>query len=143
MKVATTRFGEMELADDLIIQMPEGILGFPDDRRYVVLEHDAEGAPFKWLQSVDTPELAFIVIDPRHLVDNFILEFDEDSRNLFGDAPADEFVPMAIVNVPAEEPIKMTANLRAPIVAHVGRRLARQVVLDSEDYSLHHRIFAD
>ncbi|MCX7015522.1 MAG: flagellar assembly protein FliW [Candidatus Sumerlaeota bacterium] len=143
MKVATTRFGEMEVPDGLVIQVPEGILGFPSDRRYVVLEHDTEDTPFKWLQSVDSKQLAFIVIDPRLLIPDYRLEFDEETVAEFGAIVPEEFIPMVIVNVPKDRPIEMTANLKAPIIVHETKRIGRQIILRSQDYSLTHRIFPE
>jgi len=143
MKVATTRFGEMEIPDGLVIQVPEGILGFPNDRRYVVLEHDTEDTPFKWLQSVDSRQLAFIVIDPRHILPDYRLEFDEETVAEFGSIVPDAFIPMVIVNVPKDRPIEMTANLKAPIIVHETKRVGRQIILRTQDYSLTHRIFPE
>jgi len=65
MKIHTTRSGDIETPDKDIISLPEGILGFDDSSEYVLLEHDSEGTPFKWLQSTSDPNLAFIVMDPR------------------------------------------------------------------------------
>jgi flagellar assembly factor FliW len=143
MKLGTTRFGEMDLPEETIIHIPEGILGFPNDRHYVVLEHDAEGTPFKWLQSCDSDSLAFIVIDPRLIAQPYRLEFDEETVNFFGSIVPEEFVPMVIVNVPKNQPIEMTANMKAPILVHISRRMGRQIVLSADEYSITHRIFPD
>ncbi|OPZ18707.1 MAG: Flagellar assembly factor FliW [candidate division BRC1 bacterium ADurb.BinA364] len=143
MKIATSRFGTMNIPDNKIINIPEGILGFPNDRRFVILDHDADDTPFKWLQSADSASLAFIVIDPRLMVAGYQLEFDEQSVALFGPIVPSEFIPMVIVNVPQSDPIKMTANLKAPIVVSEEKRLGRQIILSSEEYSIVHRIFPD
>jgi len=143
MKVATTRFGEMEIPENSIIHIPEGILGFPNNRRYVLLEHDAEGTPFKWLQAVDSERLAFIVVDPRHILPEYRVEFDEETVALFGAIVPEDFDSMVIVNVPRENPIAMTANLKAPIIVHYPKRIGRQIILRNEDYSITHRIFPE
>lgn len=143
MKVATSRFGDMEIPEEVIIRIPEGILGFPEDRRFAVLEHDAEGTPFRWLQSLDTPSLAFIVVDPRLFEPAYRLEFDEDTVGLFGPVVAEDVVPMVIVNVPKTHPIAMTANLRAPIIVHATKRLGRQIVLMNEEYLISYRLFPE
>jgi len=143
MKVATTRFGEMDIPDELAVRMPEGILGFPEDRRFVVLEHDTEGTPFRWLQSMDSPQLAFIVVDPRLFDPAYRLEFDEETIALFGPIVPEDIVPMVIVNVPKDRPVEMTANLRAPIIVHAVKRLGRQIILANEDYAISYRLFPD
>lgn len=144
MKVHTTRFGEVEVGEDRLISIPEGILGFPDSKRFVLLEHDSEGTPFKWLQSVESPGLAFIVMDPNLLISDYAVEFDAETAELFGTkAVNDQFVMMSIVNVPRDNPIAMTLNVRAPIVVHLAKRVGRQIILPNEDYQIRHRIFPD
>jgi len=50
---------------------------------------------------------------------------------------------MAIVNIPRENPIAMTINLRAPIIVHLEKRVGWQVILPNEDYPIRHRLFPD
>ena len=108
MKLNTTRFGEIDVPDEQVIVVPEGILGFPDDKRFVLLEHDSEGTPFKWLQSADSGHLAFIVMDPNLVVESFEVEWDKESVELLGPATekaGEDIAMMAIVNVPHDDPI--------------------------------------
>jgi flagellar assembly factor FliW len=144
MKINTSRFGAIEVPQEQLIAIPEGILGFPDDHQFFLLEHDSEGTPFKWLQSVNRPDLAFIVMDPLLLMDNYVVDVDDETAALFGAAKIDDqFALMSIVNVPRENPIAMTLNVRAPIAVHLERRLGRQIVLSNEDYPIRLRIFPD
>jgi flagellar assembly factor FliW len=144
MRISTTRFGELNVPDTRIITLPEGILGFPNDHRFVLLEHDSEGTPFKWLQSADSPQLAFIVMDPQTVVDNYRVALDAESAgNLGADEIGDEFAMMAIVNIPHDNPIAMTVNVRAPIIVHSEKRIGYQIILTNEDYPIRHRIFPE
>lgn len=144
MKIHTRRFGDIEVPNELAISIPDGILGLPDAKRYVLLEHDSEGTPFKWLQAIDNPDLAFIVMDPHLLVDPYDVRFDgETSAKLGVSVAGKEFAMMAIVNIPRENPIAMTINLRAPIIVHLEKRVGWQVILPNEDYPIRHRLFPD
>ncbi len=62
-RIETLRFGELEIADSDIITMDDGLLGFPEYHRYV-LASNPDQAPFLWLQCVDEPDLAFVVVNP-------------------------------------------------------------------------------
>ncbi|MBC7360556.1 MAG: flagellar assembly protein FliW [Desulfacinum sp.] len=62
MKIETTRFGTLDLDESTFIHFPWGIPGFEDLKRYVLLEH--RQGPFKWLQAVDHPDVAFVVSPP-------------------------------------------------------------------------------
>jgi flagellar assembly factor FliW len=144
MKIHTTRFGDIEVPEELAISIPDGILGFPDAKQYVLLEHDSEGTPFKWLQATSQAELAFIVMDPHLVVDSYDVRFDEETAAKLGVSKAgEEFAMMTIVNIPRENPIAMTVNLRAPIVVHMEKRVGWQVILSNEEYPIRHRLFPD
>ncbi len=145
MKFRTTRFGELELPDSDAITLPQGILGFPESSRFVLLEHDAEGTPFKWLQAIEDPSLAFVVMDPHLLVSGYEVCFDEEATREMGAEKFDDenFAMMVIVNIPRDNPIHMTANLRAPIVVRLDTRVGQQIVLSNEEYPIQHRIFQE
>lgn len=145
MKIQTSRFGEISIPEEKLIHLPDGILGFEQSHSYVLLEHDSEGTPFKWLQAADDPNLAFIVIDPNLVADNYSVQLDDEAARQIGcaDASGEDFAMMAIVNIPKDEPIKMTVNLRAPILVHLSQRRGWQVILPDEAYPIRHRIFPD
>ena len=84
MKVETTRFGKVTFDESGIILFPEGIPGFTDQKRYVLLEV-SEYAPLKWLQSIDEAWLAFVIVDPLDLLDEYNIHIvARNSQGLFG-----------------------------------------------------------
>src|SRR5690554_6204000 len=70
MNVQTTRFGTIEVDDSRIITFPAGLLGFSSFKKYALLQPDDDGV-FFWLQSVETPDLAFVVSDPSLWVEGY------------------------------------------------------------------------
>ena len=133
MEIQTTRFGQIVIEEDKIITMTQGILGFPDDRRYVLIPHK-EGSPFHWLQSVDTPHLAFVVASPGRFFADYAFDISDDvERELEIESPEDVDC-LVIITIPKDNPRKLTANLLGPVVINVKKRLARQVVLDPNVY---------
>jgi flagellar assembly factor FliW len=136
MRYQTTRFGEIQFPEEVVMQFSEGILGFPAERRYILLEQDAEGSPFKWLQSLDNPNLAFIVIDPLQIDPHYCFEIDIDTSRVINSSDACECAVMAVVNVPRDAPMHMTANLKAPLVVNVANGLGRQLVLGATHYAI-------
>ena len=143
MKFNTTRFGEIEFPEDVVMTFHEGILGFPQEKRYILLEHEAEGSPFKWLQSLENPNLAFIIVDPLFLEQRYSFEIDVDTAKLIGTNSSDGCAVMAIVNVPQDSPIRMTANLKAPLIVNVENRAGRQVIMGSSAYNMNSPIFPE
>ncbi len=143
MKFTTTRFGELQVPDETLILLDEGILGFPDDHRFVILDHDTGDTPFKWLQAIDNPGLAFVVMDPTEIAPDYRFTMDADEAEKIGSPATDDQIAMVIVNIPHNNPIAMTANLRAPIVVNAQNRQGIQIIHTDETYPFDHRIFAD
>ncbi len=119
----------------LFITVPEGIMGFPHTKRFVILEEAVEDPLFRWLQSIDDPEVGFLVIDPTRLVPDY-----REKIPLRDIAESDLLAPemvivLVIVTVRQGDPNTMTANLLGPLVLNPYTRMARQVVLSNTDYS--------
>ncbi|MCX7044091.1 MAG: flagellar assembly protein FliW [Candidatus Sumerlaeota bacterium] len=143
MRFHTTRFGELEVPDETIIVIREGILGFPEESRYVLLDHDAEGTPFKWLQSIENPSLAFVVMDPSEIVPEYSERIGAEAAEQLDAAGTEDLIPMVICTIPHENPARMTANLRAPIVVNALDRAGRQIILNDDVYQFDHCIFSE
>jgi len=119
--------------------MPLGIIGFPECKRYVLLEH-RKGSSFFWLQSLDNETLAFVVINPLLFKPDYTFELSSEDRKALdiqnGQA---ELQTLAIVNIihrdKEEGCIEITANLLGPIVVNIPKRLARQLILENYPYS--------
>lgn len=141
MKFRTTRFGEIEYPEEVVITFPDGVLGYPEDHPYILLEHDAEGSPFKWLQSLSNPDLAFIVIEPAQVNPDYAIKLDVDTVRIIGTEHPEECAMMSIVNVPKGRPHGMTANLKAPLVVNAETRRGRQVVLSTQAYAISTPVF--
>ena len=64
--VRSVRFGDFEVAADRVLHFPEGLIGFPRARRFVILDH-RPGSPFKWMLCLEQPEVAFAVVEPEQV----------------------------------------------------------------------------
>jgi len=138
LKVNTNRFGVITISAEEIITFPEGLLGFRDHKRYILLESE-ETAPFKWLQSVDEGWLGFVVIEPLFLVDEYDVEISEECASELKLVSPSDAVICAIVTV-AENPKDATANLQAPIIVNPAFRIAKQIILMNSPYNIRHPI---
>ena len=67
MKLKTKHFGEIEIDESKIIHFPTGIIAFEEQKRFFIIDNPDENIPFSWLQSVDDPDLAFVIINPFYL----------------------------------------------------------------------------
>ena len=127
---ASTRFGELQVEAESVIEFPSGVIGFPHTTKYVMLEHKH---PFSWLHSIEDPNLAFVVVDGFEFGQQFdvkppIGDKDTDIRE------DDEYAILIIVTV-RSDPRLTTANLKAPIFVNMRNRRGVQVIFDDPRYS--------
>jgi len=140
MKFSSTRFGSLEVHDGSILTFPSGILGFPDWSRYVILDHDTD-APFKWLHCVEEPSLAFVILDPALFDANYTVEIPAEVLAEVKGTTADSLTLAVILTIPSEDPGRITANLRGPLLMNSHTRLCKQMVL-SDEYPTRYPIFS-
>jgi flagellar assembly factor FliW len=132
-KLATQRFGEMEFAEDSVITVLGGVIGFPSLLRYVLIQRPSD-APFYWLQSVDDPAMALVLVDPVLFKADYAPELPPSLHEELGAGPG-QVALFAIVTIPQGRPQDMTANLLGPLAVNPASRLARQLVLDDRLYT--------
>lgn len=140
MKVRTRHFGEIEVREQEVLFFPEGIVGFESDKRYMTLVQPQE-RPFQWLQSLETPDVAFVVVDPFLFLATYDFEIDDETITMLEIDDPQQLSLLVIVTLNSDI-TKMTANLLAPIVVNRKNNKARQMVLPSSGYSTAHAIFA-
>jgi flagellar assembly factor FliW len=136
MKYVTTRFGEIDFKETEVIDFPKGILGFSQLTRYVILGKK-EFIPFKWIQSVEDPNVAFLIIDPLQLFQNFKLEINEKELEELNYTNSRDLVTYVIVSVPPDASLA-SANLFGPLVINPKKRLAKQAVMPDSPYTTKH-----
>ncbi len=141
MKLQTSRFREIEVQDSDIITLPEGLVGFPELTRYVILDHDTD-SPFKWLQSVDDGTMAFVIISPLTFRPDYTVEVSEEEIGSLTLESADDAVISVIVTIPMD-PKKMSANLKAPLIFNLKNRRGKQVIVKDPQYNTKHFIMEE
>lgn len=139
MKIATARFGEIEIDERDIFTFPDGIPGFEQDKRYTVLELEGLDG-FACLQCVDRGELGFIIVNPFVFYSGYEFNLSEaDAGRLEAADPGDLSV-WSIVTV-RDRLETATVNLVAPIVLNVRKRLGKQVILVDPNLGTRHALF--
>lgn len=135
MKINTTRFGTITLEEEKIIHMPAGMLGFPDKRRFVILKH-REDSPFFWYQSVDDPDLAFVITSPFLFHPDYDVDLTEALKGMSWEpAIKDTILLYVVVNIPRGCPDKMTGNFIGPILVNPEKSQAVQTVIPNSPYT--------
>ncbi len=134
---ATLRFGEISVAPELVVAFPKGILGFENGRRFVIIE-TPETEPFSWMQSLDDPALAFVIVNPMLFFADYKIDVDRRELDELEIKDQSTVATYAIVSVPDGELTKMSANLQGPILINTQNNLAKQLVLSNGPYTTRH-----
>lgn len=136
MELETTRFGKIELDEEEVITFSQGLCGFGNEKEFVLLVDDT---PFFWLQSVNNPDLAFVVTEPWQFRQDYAFELNDEIKEELKIEAKEEVLVMNILVIP-EDPQEITMNLKAPIVVNEEKRIAKQIILE-EDYPIKYKIF--
>lgn len=137
MEVKTKTMGTVEVSQDKIIEFPNGLLGFEDFHKYALIE--AEYKPFYWMQSLDESGLAFLIVDPFIIAENYELDVDDKTLSEIDVTSSADVIVFAIVTVPANGG-PVTANLQGPVVVNKKNNNALQVILSDTKWTTKYNI---
>ncbi|MCR5079750.1 MAG: flagellar assembly protein FliW [Treponema sp.] len=137
MQIETKTMGRVEVSDERIINIPQGLFGFEEYTDFALV--DSEYEPLLWLQSLQEKNLAFLLIDPFLIADDYEAEIDDKELSRIGiKDPADVSV-LTIVTVPGDGGA-VTANFQGPLIINKKNHLCMQAVLDGSKYTTKHNI---
>ena len=140
MQLETAHFGVINIEEEDVIYFPEGIPGFENSKKYALIGNDTGEAVFFWLQSVDMPELCFVVTDPFMVYDGYGVDVDDDDVELLKITDANKVLTLTIVIIP-ENINEIRVNLKAPILINMEKKLGKQIIQKNDNlpirYYLH------
>ena len=132
MEIMTKAYGKKDVPEASILEIPEGLFGFEDYKKFALIESEYD--PFLWLQSAEDPNLAFLIIDPFLICDDYETDIDDESLLKIGITKPEDIIFMTIVTVPSDgSPI--TANFQGPLVINKVNKKCMQVILNDNRWS--------
>ena len=136
--VESTRFGPLHVSADSVIEFPSGLIGFPTAKRFIMVEHKP---PFSWIQSVDEPTLAFVVVDGFEFGKSLDLKAPTNDPVVAFNTD-DDYAILLIVTI-RPDPKQTTLNLKAPLFVNIANKLGVQVIYDDQRYSLRYPLWKE
>ena len=136
-----TRFGSIALAERQILDTPDGLPGFENSRRFVLIDlENSRFSPFLLLQGIDGggPSLAVLPLDMRCRL--YEPADVTAAAHGVGSRPADCGLLVVATIRKSDRGVSVTVNQRAPILVDLDRRLAWQRVLANDRYAIRHRL---
>lgn len=142
MLVKTKYFGEINLSEDKIISMERGMFGFEEYKKFTILyDSEKEGRPnVSWFQSIEEPNLAFPVINPLAVKEDYNPIVEDELLKGIGDITEENIVVLLPFTVP-QDITQMTVNLKAPIIINADTRKGIQAVVENEDYVIKYKVY--
>lgn len=122
--IKTREFGEIEFDSDFIFNFPNGLIGFEDLHEFILISID-DTAPFKWLISIDQPEIGFILLSPLLIDESYKTSKKTDNSNEI------VFVIIKLEKSKGE----MSANMKAPVIIDAELNIGEQIILPSDKFS--------
>lgn len=142
MILQTKYFGELNIDEKEIISFRNGLPGFDGIKRYILINNEEEGSPFKWLQAIDDERPAFVIIDPFAVKKDYEVNLNDEILKELEIKEDRDVAVFSIVVVP-DDVNKMTMNLQAPLIINMIKKLGRQLILDTDRYGVRHYILEE
>ncbi len=142
MKVQTRLFGKISVGDDKIVTLPQGIIGFPDLKKFTLIydKEKEDSGSIKWFQSLDEPQFALPVMSPYTVVPDYNPTVSAELLSPLGEFTEENVYMLVTVKVPHD--IKeMTINLKAPIIINMDTLLGGQIIVEDDDLPVRFKIY--
>ena len=137
MKLQAKYFGEIDYLEEDILTFPAGLFGFEEEHQFLLLPFEGSAGSLLCFQSVNTPALAFVAMDPFSLLPGYTPVLQPNELKELGVADSQElgFYVLCVVRDKVSE---SSVNLRCPIALNDHTRTAMQVILETDAYQMHH-----
>lgn len=142
MLLNTANFGELEVKEDEVIIFEDGLPGFESIKKFIIINTDEENSLFSWLQSLENPNLAFVIINPVYFRKDYLVTIDDVTISSLKIEAQEDVAIYSIVVVP-KDVSKISANLKAPLIINLKNKKGKQVILDNGEYHVRHYILEE
>lgn len=140
MEIMSKPFGRINIDERQILEFPRGLMGFEGLKRYALM--DSDQPPFYWLQSLDIPDVAFVIISPYVFRPDYVLNIPGEDADMLEFDEQEDLLTFAICTIP-ENPKEMTANLQGPLVINRKKRIGIQSISLDSQWQIKHGVLKE
>jgi len=134
MLIETKHFGALEVQEERVLTFTQGLFAFEERKCYILLENEDPDNPLWWLQSLDDPNLVFVLINPFLFKPDYEFDLTDEEVAELGLQKPEDTVVFSLVVIP-DDVKKMTANLLAPLIINAQTKRGKQIVILNKNYS--------
>lgn len=142
MKAKTRFFGDIDISEDKVITLENGMIGFPELIHFGLIYDEEKGAnasDIMWLQSLDDGEVAFPVMIPTKIMDDYSPNVNEEFLDPLGELVPDNTYILVTVTVPKKVE-EFSVNLKAPIIINTDTNKGVQLIIEDE-YPIKYKVY--
>lgn len=137
MLTQTKYFGEIDYYSEDILHFNEGLFGFEEEKNFLLLPFAGSEGSLLCLQSLQTPQLAFVVMNPFSLKPDYAPVLQSEQLQLMNSSRSEDlcFYVLCVVRNPISD---STVNLKCPVAINDATNQAIQVILETQTYDFRH-----
>lgn len=141
MKVNTRYFGAMEVAPEEVIDLEQGLFGFEDYKKFILIRFDDEDDTMLCFQSLEDASLSFVVVNPFRVLLDYAPKLAKKELQELG-VDSDTDLHYYVIAVVGDDFKDTTVNLRCPIAINGDTKKGCQIILDDSSYSMRHPVIS-
>lgn len=131
MRVETRLFGEIDIAEEKIIILGRGLIGYPDMKSFTLIFDEEKQGKIMWMQSLDEPQFAMPVVDPAGICADYNPTVNDELLTPLGQFSEESLFVLVTIRVPSDI-TRMTINLKGPIIINTDNLRGEQIIVEDE-----------
>ena len=134
--IYNNQFGEITFDEDKVVNFVDGILGFEDLKKYIILDIE-DFEPFQWLISIEDSNIAFPIISSLAVMEDYSPDLKKKEIEYFLDEFEDKDLLLYVIVTIKDNMKKVTANMKGPIIINQKSRNGIQVIVEENFSTVH------
>lgn len=139
MTIQTDYYGLIDYKEEDLIILQEGLFGFPDLKRYLPLMMDEDDDSMLLFQSVERPEVAFVLINPTFLLPDYSPSLTPEELAFLEVEDSGE-LSYFVICVIHDNYLDNTVNLKCPLSINPTTRIGMQIIMEQSPYGFRHKL---
>ncbi len=140
LKINSAKLGEIEYSENDVVTLCSPLLGFNELNEFLLISNESS-YPFIWFQSVENNDICFILVEATKFFTDYEPTIPKREMKVLSIEDIENMKIFSIVVIP-EDPTKSTANLRAPLIINLDKKIAKQIILDNDVFPIKRSLFA-
>ncbi|WP_416176238.1 flagellar assembly protein FliW [Clostridium sp.] len=141
MEIKTKYHGIKHYKDSDVITFKKGIPGFENLKKFIIFPVE-ENNLFYVLQSIEDLSIGLVLISPFNILKDYEFDLDDSKMEELGIKSHKDIIVFNTVTLNSKIE-NITANLKAPFVININKKIGEQIILDGSSYSIKYPLFKE